>query len=237
MGLLRYAVAGLVFVYTVGKAFNMKPEQLIPSFRFDTPPSLKVPVEVTKALLNTPDKYGKPRDLKTKASDIGQSLINLVPAGAQIKKTVEGAQAVNQGGSYDAGGNLQFNTPQSTLGKAQTLLFGKYSTENAQDYFNKTPTPMEKLYTEVQSLKASGKTEEAQKLVDDLSDDEYAKYKKVRSAAIAKATTQAEKEMAPTVVKVQNLIKAGKKEEAQAIVDQFTDEEYRIYGLVKKQLK
>ena len=136
MGLARYSIAGLAFVYTIGKAFGMEPKDLIPTFRFGVPPSMKLPWEAGKAAFNAPDKYGNERDLKTKATDVAESAIGLIPGGIQAKKTIQGAQAVKVGGSYDKGDKLQFKVGQTTPQKAQALLFGKYAGSGAKDYFN-----------------------------------------------------------------------------------------------------
>ena len=135
IGLIRYVVAGMVFVYTIGKAFGMEPKDLIPSFRFDIPLSLKLPVEAGKAILNVPDKFGNERSLGEKVSDIGKSTIGLIPAGSQIKKTFEGTKSVIQEGSYDKGGRLQFKQGTSLGEKAQSVVFGKYASQEAKDYF------------------------------------------------------------------------------------------------------
>ena len=137
IGLLRYVISGLIFTYTIGSVFGMKPEQLIPNFRFDIPPSLKLPVETIKAILGTPDKYGRERDISKKIDDVLKSLVGLIPAGTQSKKTFEGARAIQQGGSFDKSGRLQFRQGQSTPEEIQSLIFGKYASKEAQKYFNK----------------------------------------------------------------------------------------------------
>jgi hypothetical protein len=136
VGLLRYAVAGTAFVYTIGKAFGMEPKELIPWYRFDTPPSAKFPVEVGKALVNAPDKYGNQRDLQQKISDVGKSTIGLIPAGTQIKKSLEGTKALLQGKSTDAAGRAQFDVGGTTAKNIQAFLFGKYAGEDAKAYFD-----------------------------------------------------------------------------------------------------
>lgn len=135
VGLIRYAVAGMVFVYTIGKAFGMEPKELLPIYRFDTPPSLKLPTEVVKAVADSPDKYGNDRDLGQKASDIGKSAIGLIPAGTQAKKTIEGTQAMLQGKSKTKAGVAQFDVGGTLAKDAQAVLFGKYAGQNAKDYF------------------------------------------------------------------------------------------------------
>mgnify|MGYP001586751171 CR=1 FL=1 len=153
VGLLRYAVAGMAFVYTFGQAFGMEPKDLIPSFRLGTPPSLKLPVEATKAVLDVPDKYGQDRDVQTKIRDVGKSAVGLFPAGTQIKKTVEGIKSIQEGGSYTKSGNLQFEQGQTLPEKAQAVLFGKYASDEAKAYFNKTaPSQSEVEYLRLTTL-------------------------------------------------------------------------------------
>lgn len=137
VGLIRYGIAGYVFVNTVGRAMGMEEKELIPTLRFDTPPSLKFPVEVGKAVLNTPDKYGNIPSTEKKLKSIGKSFLGLVPGGMQAKKTVEGLEMIDKGGSFDASGRQQFEQKQTTPAKVQTALFGKYASEGAKDYFDK----------------------------------------------------------------------------------------------------
>ena len=147
VSLLRYGIAGYVFVNTVGKALGMTEAELIPLYQNLTgerktslAPSLKFPIEVGKAIAGTPDKYGNERDFSEKASDVGKSLIGLIPGGNQIKKTYEGYKAVQEGGSFTKSGNLQFEQGTSKASQIQSILFGKYASQNAKDYFNKKTT-------------------------------------------------------------------------------------------------
>ena len=140
IGLLRYAVAGTVFVYTVGQAFNMKISDLIPSVRIGTPPSLKLPYEIGRAVVNAPGKYGNERDLGQKLKDIGSAGLGLIPAGTQLKKTYQGYQALQQGKSTDASGRTQYDVGGTPLKDAQALIFGKYSGQGAQDYYQNDMT-------------------------------------------------------------------------------------------------
>lgn len=134
VGLLRYAVAGMVFVNTVGRAFGMRPEELIPSYRFGAPPSLKFPVETTKAILGTPDKYGRTRDLKKKIKDVGASTVGLIPGGTQAKKSLQGLGAFARGKDVTPTGRKRFDVPQDLEHFLQSVLFGKYSTKEGQEY-------------------------------------------------------------------------------------------------------
>lgn len=140
VGLLRYAIAGTIFVSTIGEAFNMKITDLIPTVRLGTPPSLKIPVEVGKAVLNVPDKYGKERDLEQKAKDVGKTLWGIIPGGTQLKKTLEGYEAMKEGAAKDAAGRTQFDVGGTPLKDAQALIFGKYSGQGAKDYYEDDTT-------------------------------------------------------------------------------------------------
>ena len=242
-GLMRYALGGLAFVYTVGQAFNMKPEQLIPSFRFDTPPSLKFPVEVTKAIADTPDKYNQDRDVETKLRDIGNSLVGLIPAGTQIKKTIEGLIAIQRGASVDKGGNIQYEIPQTTEGKIQTLLFGKSSTEGAKKYFDRTEEAkkdmeaIQPIYDQIQELKNAGKNEEAIALYDSLGEKGKDVYKKIKSQKKSEQTKEGKLDLLPTFQKIRSLKEEGKVDEAIQMYDSLTDEQKKYYQLLKKQLE
>jgi hypothetical protein len=134
---MRYGLAGAAFVGTIGAAFGMELKELLPSPRFGTPASLKLPVEVGKAALDTPDQYGRKRTLKQKVKDVKNAAIGLVPAGSQIKKTYQGVQSINKGGSFDAANRLQFKQGTTPAQKAQSIVFGKYAGRSAKAYFKK----------------------------------------------------------------------------------------------------
>lgn len=244
IGIVRYVIAGLVFVNTVGRAFNMKTEELLPNFRFDTPPSLKLPVEIIKAAADSPDKYGADRDLVTKAKDIGNATLGIIPGASQIKKTYQGIKAVKEGGSFDKGGNIQFEQKQTPAAKVQSILFGKNSSKEAQTYFDKEDKQSKEdiktikpVYDEIKKLMAEGKEAEAQEKLDSLGDKGYTVFKKIAAAEKAEQTKQGKREALPIYQKVKKLVKEGKEDEAAAILEGLSDDEYHYYELVLKQLE
>lgn len=93
-----------------------------------------------KKITNQKDEYGN--DITYK--DVGNDLISsafywLLPTGyGQIKKTVKGTSMYDKNlpmaGSYTNSGNLRFNADESTSGKIKAVLFGQYSSEEAQKY-------------------------------------------------------------------------------------------------------
>ena len=251
--MLRYAAAGVAFVYTAGQAIGMSPTELIPFYNqltgqsggaFGTPPSLKVPIEIIKGVVDAPDKYGNKLTVTEKVANVGKAfLTGIVPAGTQIKKTYEGIKAVQEGGVFDKGGNLQFQQSTSLPARAQSIVFGRYAGPSSQAYFDsktaKEPdySSIKTTFDEVQKLKDADRVEDAQKIVDSLSDEDYALYKGYKTQITTQKTLEAKKAILPTYQKVQDLNKAGKVPEAQAIVDGLTDDEYRAYELVKKQVE
>lgn len=146
LGLLRYGIAGLAFVYTIGKAFGMDEKDLIPTYRFGVPPSMKFPWEVGKAIINAPDKYGNPRSMGDKAKDIMRTLSGLIPAGVQAKKTLEGTQAMLDGKAKNASGTTLYDVGGSKAKDAQAVLFGKYAGQGAKNYYDNEMSYAESRY-------------------------------------------------------------------------------------------
>lgn len=94
---------------------------------------------------------------------------------------------------------------------------------------------VEPVYNEVQRLIKDDKIEEAQRIVDSLSDEDYDTYKSIKQAEQSKRTDQAKITLYPTYLEVQQLLSQGKEEDAQAIIDSMSNEDYRIYKLLKNQ--
>ncbi len=172
---------------------------------------------------------------------IKDPLYSLLPSygGSQIKKTVQGVQALKEGGSFDKGGNLQFETGNPL----KTILFGKYSTADAREYFDKADikTSAENkvlpVYLEAQKLKESGKQTEADALVDSLSDEDWEIYKGLKTKDKRTETLKMKKKVLPIFQKAQKLKAEGKQTEADALVESLSEEEWNAYKLLKAQLE
>lgn len=93
------------------------------------------------------------------------------------------------------------------------------------------------IYDKVQALDKAGKSIEAQQLVDTLSDDDYAIYKTIRATDKRRQTTDNETRIYPIYQQVQKLKEQGRIEEAQVIVNGFSDEDYKAYQLLKKKFQ
>jgi len=240
-GLTRYTLAGLAFVYTIGQAIGMEPKEILPMYRFKTPPSLKFPVEVIKAGVDAPDKYGKDRDLKTKAKDVFKSAVGLFPGGTQIKKTLEGMSAIKDGGSFDKAGRLQFEIGDTKKDKIQAILFGKYPTKEAKEYFDKIESKdkldknAKKIYEAIQEIKAES-PEQALESYKNLEPEEKELYQKYKKQIASEAKVELKKEVFPTFKEIRKLKEEGKEEEALNAYKALTPEQKEAYQSIKKSM-
>jgi hypothetical protein len=94
---------------------------------------------------------------------------------------------------------------------------------------------IQKLYDRLQSMKAEGKQAEADKIVQDLSDEEYAIYSDIKSNIKAQNTKNLKVSLYPEYQAIRKLKESGDMAEAQRRVDAMTDEEYKAYEALKKQ--
>jgi len=253
-GVIRYAIGGAAFVYTVGQAMGMDMKELLPfsgivtgDQKFGTTPSMKLPVEVVKAVVDAPNKYGGDRTTEQKLKDIGKSAVGLIPGGVQIKKTYEGLKANREGGVFTNSGDKQFETGQTTGSKIQNALFGKYSGKNAKDHFDGVKTPEQKLkakkleeskkereviqpiFDKVQALTAEGKDEEVQKVLDDLTDTQYDTLISIRASYRSKNTEAVRLKLELDPKEAMEYIRTLPEQEANRIVETIlTDEEFDL---------
>jgi hypothetical protein len=141
IGLARYIVSGLAFVSTIGMLFAMRKKELIPSLRWGVSPALSLPYETAKAIFNVPNKYGKTPDISGKIFNITKEVIGMLPASAQATKTIQGINAVNEGAVFNKGGTKLFDIPDNLFSKIQAVLFGRYASSEAREYFGSKGKP------------------------------------------------------------------------------------------------
>lgn len=113
--------------------------------------------------------------------------------------------------------------------------FNTKGTTSSDDIIRITP-----VFDQVRKLESEGKEDEAQKIVDGLSDEDYKAYRKARTSETKRKNEaideQIGSEMEKSVARVKELEDEGKEDDAQAIVDAMTDEEYAAYKRAKKRL-
>lgn len=77
--------------------------------------------------------------------------------GAQLERIIEGVEAIDKQGVYTSSGKLKFPISDSEL--LQVVLFGKYSTEEAKEYYDNERTALsEKQTVQYHQLVMDGKT-------------------------------------------------------------------------------
>jgi len=163
--------------------------------------------------------------------------------GVQIKKSIEAIKAMKEGGSFDKGGNLQFLTPGGIGSNIKSIIFGKYANKNAKEYFDRQKTAsteeasIKPLYNKIEQLKQEGKKEEALAIAESMSEKDYEVYRKIVKKEKSQKTLEDKKAVLPKYLEIEKLKQEGKKEEAMAIAESMSEDEYRAYDLVKKQLK
>lgn len=92
------------------------------------------------------------------------------------------------------------------------------------------------IFDHVKELYAAGQKDEAEVIFNGLSDDDKAIFKNIASSLKTKTTQANEAKIYPIVLKVRDLYKAGKKEEAAKIYDELNTEEKRIFKLAAAKL-
>lgn len=151
-----------------------------------------------------------------------------------IKETInyfESKEPLYQGLSKALEFPFKYSTPEQALSSRFYAALDDVAKKQARK-----KEEVQAKYDEAQKLVDQGKTQEAQDLVNGLSDEDYKIYKAIKTAAKSKETKKAEIQMYDTVNEVQDLVNAGKNDEAQAILDGLSDSDYKNYRLAKKKL-
>ena len=127
------------------------------------------------------------------------------------------------------------------------LKFQTLSSRQKQEFYNAvekkeeeikpTKDRVKEIYDQVQTLVEDGKFDEAQQIVNGLPDNEWEIYKNVKASSKRSTTNQSKVDLYPLYQKVQELKQSGNLDEAKQIVNGLTNEEYRIYKLLKDQLQ
>lgn len=131
---------------------------------------------------------------------------------------------------------------------------GKYKTEKRKKKPEEIKSPYEKAiiadrekdkkireefkpkFDIIRKLSDDGKEKEAMKLLDKLTEDEYKIYRKMLTSEKTKETNKMKKIIYPMFLKIRELNDMGDKENALMLVNRLSDEEYKAYRLLLKQL-
>jgi hypothetical protein len=129
-GLIRFSAASIGMVYTIGQMFGMKPSDIIPTVRFGGSP-------FGNFFSGLYDMVAGNAQEKTQAKQkFGATLSAFVPAGSQIRKTIQGIEAFNKGKDTTATGRTRYKIEQTPGNAFRAALFGKSSLPAAQEYYD-----------------------------------------------------------------------------------------------------
>lgn len=134
-GLLRWTASSLFFMNTIGKLFGMNLLQLIPSFGLGNSPL----VNLVEAGVNIPAGIlgGDKQKTQQGVQDFTRNMWAMIPAGAQIRKSLQGFSAYSAGKDVTATGKTRFKIKQTPTNAIRATVFGKSSLPEAQDYYRK----------------------------------------------------------------------------------------------------
>ena len=183
-GMIRFTLATGLTMYTLGKSLGIDWEDVVPlsyftnllgwgkGGRFGGPAVLQLPKaafgEVSDALTK-----GSVDPLKSGKNMLNASLIFL-PGGIQGKRIYDGLNTYYTD-------DFKESIERTPLNMGKAMILGKQSITNKGE-------EIRGIYDKAKKLEAQGKGDEAGKLIDKLSYDEYLLYKKIRASEKAKQT-------------------------------------------------
>jgi hypothetical protein len=142
--LIRYLASSMLLFSFIGSAFGMKWDDSFKTFKFGIPPALQFGLDIWGAITGAKDQYRNVPSGSSRVRTVGNSIFtNVVPAGAQIKRSVEGFQSVDQGASrsYPSAKNpqgaFQYKIDKTPMNYVRGTLFGKGNLDEAKEYYNR----------------------------------------------------------------------------------------------------
>lgn len=147
--IVRWLGANAVILYGVGDLMGMDWKDLIPSVRIGGSPAFTLAKDIGETALNSPDQYGNQPDTGDRISTLSNDLVPLIPGGVAIKRAVQGGQAWNQGYSTNRSGNVQYPIEKTPGNLIKSTLLGKYSTPEANQYYDSNARPLSEKQSEV----------------------------------------------------------------------------------------
>lgn len=130
-GLTRWTIGSIAMVYSIGRMFGMKPEQLIPSVGLGNSPF----VSGISAAAGSINPNATAQEQEQSRKDLQRALVSLIPGGAQLRKSIQGYEAASEGEDTTPTGRTRFEI-KSTADKIRATIFGKSSLPQAQEYYD-----------------------------------------------------------------------------------------------------
>lgn len=167
------------------------------------------------------------------------SLYRLLPAwgGRQIEKTIGGLTALTTGVVTDHSGTPMYDVPvePGVAGAMRNVLFGKFAPNF--EYKEDLEKEMEALNSDIQVLLAAGDTTGAKKLLAVLNEKTAPVYKKVAGQKKEERKAQQIDRAKKVVYTINGLKAGGKIDEAKAVLQGLSKEEFVMVGEAQKAIK
>lgn len=145
-GLVRWTLANAIIAGTIGKTIGLDFEDSIPFLDVATgdsklgrTPPVELGAAVTTSVIpGVKDKFGQ----DVGAEIVGKALVPFIPAGVQIRKTLQGIKAAVEGVSTTKSGKVRFPIKRDPISMLKTAVFGQYQGDLGRFYFNKELSPL-----------------------------------------------------------------------------------------------
>lgn len=243
-GMLRYVVATLALMLTIGQALGIKWSKLIPFSTFNpVPPAINAAIQLGKAAIGAPDEFGQIPSGATRIKNAIYSAESFIPAGIQGSNTIAGAKSIAQGETSGIGEDIKalIFGPKTI---ANNVISKKLNTAiaTAQTKVNNfDPSIVAQVQPIYDQAKAAGfGTAKANALVAKLSDNQYTIYKAMKAVDTAKDALSLEPKVLP-IVQQADTLGFGTDAANALIAKSFPntpegDREYAAYTSIKKSL-
>ena len=133
--LFRYMTSSMLMFAFIGGAFGMKWSDSFPFVKLGLPPAFQFILDLWQIFVTGEDDYKNKLSPGDRAKEFGKTfLTNVVPGGAQIKRSYEGFTAVNEGGVKNKQGYYDYKIAKTPMNYVKGTLFGKYNLPEAKAY-------------------------------------------------------------------------------------------------------
>jgi len=164
-----------------------------------------------------------------------------IAGAATANRFIDGMIANTQGFQKTKGGDFAFLVEGTD--KIIAPMMGPYSTSAGKAYIdeitesNNKKASMMPVYKEANKLRDQGYEEEAQSIVDGLTDNEYYAYNLITQEEEAKRIMFLKSDVFPIYKEAEKFVNAGQESKAQELVDGLTDDEYKAYNQILDDVK
>ena len=160
-GLVRYALSSMAMVYTVGGLIGLEPKDMIPfsgiltgETKLGVTPPIQLGADIVNTVAGGKGKFGEEQDINDRIKTFQKDLVPFIPGGVQLKKTIEGIGAYQQGMSTTPSGEKRYDIEKNPANFIRSAVFGQYSLPGAREYFENQGVSKSKLiYKELVKLK------------------------------------------------------------------------------------